>query len=94
MEMQCEADVLFSSNFGCFSVSSTLSGGAGGLLNGQNPLSVTKIICRRSLTVLRNLLYTDVQGKRKFIYSDQLLLVFKKLRGHSISALYWKQEGV
>ena len=46
--MLCETDVLFSSNFGWFSISLTV--GVGGfLLNGQNPLSVTKVICRRSL---------------------------------------------
>ena len=27
-----------------------VGGGGGGLLNGQNPLSVTKVICRQSLT--------------------------------------------
>ena len=43
------------------------------------------------LTVLRNLSYNDLQGKRKCICSDQLLLVFTKLRGHS--KMYWKQEG-
>ena len=54
MEMQCETDVLFSSNFGWFSASSTFSvkdrGGGGVLLNGQNPLNETKVICRRSLS--------------------------------------------
>ena len=28
-------------------------GGGGGLLNGQNPLNVTKVICRQSLIYLR-----------------------------------------
>ena len=46
------------------------------------------------LTVLRNLSYNDLQDKRKCICSDQLLLVFTKLSGHSKSTLHWKQEGV
>ena len=46
------------------------------------------------LTVLRNLSYNDLKGKRKCICSDQLLLVFTKLRGDSKSTLHWKQEGV
>ena len=29
-------------------------GGGGGLINGQNPLSVTKVICRQSLTPKTN----------------------------------------
>ena len=29
-------------------------GGGGGLLNGQNPLSMTKVICRQSLSINRH----------------------------------------
>ena len=60
--MQCETDVLFSSNFDWFSVSLTLSvkdrGVGGGLLNRQNPLSVTKVICRRSLSYLTQKIFS------------------------------------
>ena len=66
MEMQCETDVLFSSNFGWFSVSLTLSvkdRGGGRLLNGQNPLSVTKVICRRPLSLLQKDILQEIPIK-------------------------------